>query len=63
MLTAEDCLRKAWEALSRGDLAERDRWCALAGNLVRAAERMKASGDPSDIVAGAPIDIDPKGTA
>lgn len=26
MMTVDDCMRAAWQALLKGDLAERDRW-------------------------------------
>jgi hypothetical protein len=52
MMTPEDCMRAAWQALLRGDTAERDRLCDLAGNLIRAAERIEQGGQ---ICIGQPI--------
>jgi len=34
--TSEDCIRGAWQALLRGDLAERDRLCARVKQLIEA---------------------------
>jgi hypothetical protein len=56
MLTADDCLRAAWQALLRGDAAERDRLCALAENLIKAGDRLAAGGP---LVEGAPIKLLP----
>jgi hypothetical protein len=44
MLTVEDCMRRAFQALLRGDTAERDRMCALAKNLMNAVDRLAAGG-------------------
>jgi hypothetical protein len=35
MMSVDDCLKAAWQALLRGDTAERDRLCALAENIMR----------------------------
>lgn len=44
MMTADDCIRAAFQALLRGDTAERDRLCALAKNIMLARERLEAGG-------------------
>jgi hypothetical protein len=44
MMSVEDCLKAAWQALLRGDLAERDRLCKLAENLMRMKDRHDAGG-------------------
>jgi hypothetical protein len=45
--TVEDCLAAAFQALLRGDLAERDRLCALATT---------AFGDQQAVAANTPVD-------
>lgn len=57
MMTADECLRLAWAALLRGDTAARDRYCKLAENIIRAGERVRASGNVNDVVAGEPITV------
>jgi hypothetical protein len=57
-MTVEECLRAAWEALLRGDTAERDRLVRLAQNVMSAGERIKQSGDATDIMMGTPIKLD-----
>jgi ketosteroid isomerase-like protein len=44
MMTADDCVRAAFQALLRGDTAERDRLCALAEDLMRRRDRLNAGG-------------------
>jgi hypothetical protein len=44
-----------FEALLRGDVAERDRLVRLAENILRARERLEASGKDGDIIVGEPI--------
>jgi hypothetical protein len=44
MMSPDDCLKAAWNALLRGDLAERDRMCDLAKNLMNAGERVRSGG-------------------
>lgn len=51
MMTVEDCLKKAFAALLRGDTAERDRYCDLAKNLMSVAERLEAGEPPARAVA------------
>lgn len=41
MMTPEQCLKKAWEALLRGDTVGRDRWCGLARTLYDAQARVR----------------------
>jgi hypothetical protein len=41
MKTANELLREAFDALLRGDTAERDRCCALAVNALNFAERVR----------------------
>ena len=43
-MNVEDCMRAAFQALLRGDTAERDRLCKLAENLMRAGDRVRAGG-------------------
>jgi hypothetical protein len=52
MMTPEDCLRAAWQALLRGDTAERDRLCDLAHNVINAGERVHRTGDVRQVVQG-----------
>jgi hypothetical protein len=52
MMTAQDCLRAAWQALLRGDTAERDRLCGLANNVLNASERIQKTSDHRQIVKG-----------
>lgn len=56
MLTAEQCLRNAFAALLKGDVAARDRWCGLAQNIMNAQERTK-DGDHEKIIKGSPIKV------
>lgn len=51
MMTVEQCLRAAFAALVKGDTAERDRYCRLAENLIKAGDRVKKHG-PRSIVQG-----------
>jgi len=57
MMTIEDCMRAAFQALLRGDLAERDRMCDLARNIINARDRIQKTGDASDIIQGTPIQL------
>jgi len=50
--TPDELIREAFAALLRGDLAERDRLCALATNAINARERV-AKGEP--LMLGDPI--------
>lgn len=61
MMTPEDCLRKAFAALVRGDTAERDRWCDLASNVINARDRVVKSGAVRQVVQGRIIEL-PDGT-
>jgi hypothetical protein len=56
MMTADDCVRAAFQALLRGDTAERDRLCALAEDLMRRRDRLNAGGP---LIEGEAIDIKP----
>ena len=42
MMTAEDCLRAAFQSLLNGDLKGRDRYVALARNVMAVGERLEA---------------------
>lgn len=44
MKSADDYVRAAFQALLRGDTAERDRLCAMAEQLMRARDRLNADG-------------------
>lgn len=44
MMTSDDCVRAAWQALLRGDLAERDRLCKLGEELIRRGDRVRSGG-------------------
>lgn len=56
MMTVNDCLKVAFQALLKGDTATRDRYCALAENLMACGDR-KAAGYPAEEIVqqGAPI--------
>ncbi len=41
-MTAEEYLKMAWDALLRGDLAERDRLCDLSLRTFDEEERLRA---------------------
>lgn len=47
MKTVDDLMRDAFAALLRGDIAERDRLCAAATNLLNAERRMREGGPAS----------------
>lgn len=57
MKTVDDYMRAAFDALLRGDTAERDRLCRMAGQLMAAKERLDAGGP---LVEGAPIIVKAK---
>lgn len=60
MRTVESLLRDAFQALLRGDYAERDRLCGLAENLINARDRVERSGRPSEITIGEEIRVKPR---
>lgn len=58
MLTAAQCLDRAYKANLVGDFDKGDRWAALARNLIAGEERVLTTGDPNQFVLGASIIID-----
>lgn len=44
MRTVEDCLRSAFSALLRDDMAERDRQCAMARHILKQSIRVCEGG-------------------
>lgn len=55
-ITADECIKAAFDALLRGDTAERDRLCKMAEQLMRAGDRVR-SGDK--IIEGEFIEVGP----
>ena len=47
-MTIDDCMRAAWQALLRGDYAERDRFVAIARTLINARARFDSDGSLID---------------
>lgn len=54
MMTAEDCLKQAFQALLRGDTAERDRLCRLAEHIRAQQIRVQEGGQ---LMPGEPIEL------
>ena len=56
MMTAEACLKAAFQAILRGDYVERDRYCALAKNIMNVQDRLNRGYPPTEaVVPGVPI--------
>jgi hypothetical protein len=56
MMDSKDCLRAAWNALLKGDLDARDRYCDMAEDLLRRGERIREHG-PSAVIEGEFIEV------
>lgn len=54
MMSAEQCVRRAFEANLRGEFDAGDRWSALARNMIAAELRVLETGDVRQML-GAPI--------
>jgi len=60
MIDPEELIKKAFQALLDGDLAERDRLCALAQHVLKQRVRFLEGGE---LMPGEPILVNIKGEA
>jgi hypothetical protein len=55
VMTARQCVRRAFDANLRGDFQVGDRWAQLARNIIAADLRIMETGDKNLLMLGEPI--------
>ena len=52
MMTVDQCMRLAWDALLEGDLKKRDFYCNMASNLMAVEQRCAEEGVCEEAIIG-----------